>query len=564
MPSESTTLQRIRFSGISPTNYQTESFFKNGFCLEAWEQKGRACYWAKDSLSKDSVQTAEQATLSRDERLCSDSYFNAFFIAYWFKLTTVRNIGLRLKFSGRMKISIEAHSHLATTKTLVTADVLHNSEQPWEAVIPADIVLDSAIRLSFTVTALSKTAILSGGEWYTTDAPARPVSVAIVIPTFNRANYARKTITALLGDPAVESMISRIVVIEQSDKVELDDLAGGKCVHIRQGNLGGAGGFARGMLECTTNPLLGEPSHLLLMDDDIMIETDSVLRVVRMAEFGSGNRVLGGGMLDLFKPNLAVALGESNEINDFGFYALNQVYPGADVARPSTLNMAAIPEPVGYCAWWFCFFPIELVHTIGLPIPCFFRGDDIQFGGRAKKAGFEPYMIPGIGLWHLPFYSKSVPWVTYFDRYNTLVGNALHGGPEADRFFAYSVYEIRVLLARKAYAYAAAAVKALENYLRGWEHYTERSFPAFLSEVKTFIAEFVPADSSKEGLAKLKPKGDHLESRANAALARYQTQAIRLQQEFAKKMPQVYTTKAWTSYFRSGSMKEVESRENAA
>jgi hypothetical protein len=167
-------------------------------------------------------------------------------------------------------------------------------------------------------------------------------------------------------------------------------------------------------------------------------------------------------------------------------------------------------------------------------------------------------MVPGIGLWHLPFYCKSLPWVTYFDRYNSLVGNALEGGCEVDRLFAVSVCEASVLLARRQYAYAASAVKALENYMRGWEHYRERAFPAFLKEIKAFINSYVPVDTSPQSIAKCKANADLLETRISAARARYPALAAKLQADFIRMMPQVYSKKAWAGYFVNGSMKELE------
>jgi len=557
MSNTTITLQRIRFSAISPTEYKNESFFKTGFSLAAWEKRGQSCYWSTEGTSAEVRHTVDGVALSRDEKLDSDSYFNALFLGHWLKLTSVRNFGLRIRLSGRARISIQAHTHLAEAKTILSAEVDHAAEASWEAAIAQSDMPASAIRLSFTVTALSQAAAVKGGEWYTTDAPSQAVSVAIIIPTYNRANFARKAISSLLADTVVESVISRLLVVEQSDRAELNDLAGGKCVHIRQGNLGGAGGFARGMYECITDGTLGNPTHLLLMDDDIMIETDSILRVIRMAEFRAGNYVLGGGMLDLFKPNLAVALGESSEVNEYGFLGIEKDYANADMARPNTLNMASLPQAEGYCAWWFCFFPIQVIHQIGFPLPCFFRGDDMNFGIRAKKAGFEPYMIPGIGLWHLPFASKSIPWVNYFARYNELVENALCGGSEVDRFFAYSVYEIKSLLARKAVGYAASAVRALEDYLRGWEHYRDRSFPAHLIEIRNFLADYSASDNTPEAAVRLKIRGAQIEARATAALARYQTQALRIQKEFVQNIPRVYSSAAWAPYFGSGSMKHL-------
>ncbi|MGL1344657.1 hypothetical protein ACSTKE_00110, partial [Vibrio parahaemolyticus] len=72
--------------------------------------------------------------------------------------------------------------------------------------------------------------------------------------------------------------------------------------YIRQPNLGGAGGFTRGMYEILADVDLPE-SDIVLMDDDIVLETESI---VRMAAFSSRTIdpvIVGAQMLYLYHPN---------------------------------------------------------------------------------------------------------------------------------------------------------------------------------------------------------------------------------------------------------------------
>src|ERR1035437_5741583 len=43
---------------------------------------------------------------------------------------------------------------------------------------------------------------------------------------------------------------------------------------------------------------------------------------------------------------------------------------------------------VDFQPWWMCLLPPAAVEAIGLPMPFFLKWDDVEFGLRAKAAGF--------------------------------------------------------------------------------------------------------------------------------------------------------------------------------
>ena len=74
--------------------------------------------------------------------------------------------------------------------------------------------------------------------------------------------------------------------------------------YISQRNLGGAGGFGRGLKELVHGAYasLGV-SHILLMDDDLSIEPEMISRASRLHEYTQQDCVIGGAMLNLKIPN---------------------------------------------------------------------------------------------------------------------------------------------------------------------------------------------------------------------------------------------------------------------
>ena len=81
-----------------------------------------------------------------------------------------------------------------------------------------------------------------------------------------------------------------------------------------------------------------------------------------------------------------------------------------------------------YNAWWSCLIPSEVIAAIGLPVPMFFQWDDIEYGLRARRAGFPTVTLPNAGVWHADFDWKDCDeFIRYFSVRNALITHALHG-----------------------------------------------------------------------------------------------------------------------------------------
>ncbi|WP_454557257.1 glycosyltransferase, partial [Salmonella enterica] len=89
---------------------------------------------------------------------------------------------------------------------------------------------------------------------------------------------------ALASDERVLALLDALYVVDQgTDPVESRELFqevskkfGSRLQYLRQANLGGAGGFTRGLYEASA---AGPHADVILMDDDILCEPESVLRL---------------------------------------------------------------------------------------------------------------------------------------------------------------------------------------------------------------------------------------------------------------------------------------------
>ena len=139
------------------------------------------------------------------------------------------------------------------------------------------------------------------------------------------------------------------------------------------------------------------------------------------------------------------------------------------MSDPDTLEMFLEVRPVDYNGWWFFMAATSVLEDLGLPIPCFIRGDDMEYGARLKRHGLKTIPVPGIAVWHEPFYLKLGNWHYYFEVRNRLTMLSLHrnGDLKAVRRKIRRKFHFDAMLSR--YNTCQFAIDALRDYLAGGE-----------------------------------------------------------------------------------------------
>ncbi|MFC0716145.1 glycosyltransferase, partial [Cellulomonas biazotea] len=133
----------------------------------------------------------------------------------------------------------------------------------------------------FDIVADEKPAVLEGAEWTTEQEPARTGKASLGITTYNKPDYCVETLRALASSPDALEFVDRIFLVDQGTQLvadqdgyaEVAERLGETLQVIRQGNLGGSGGFARAMHESLQRP---ESDFVQLLDDDVRIEPESL------------------------------------------------------------------------------------------------------------------------------------------------------------------------------------------------------------------------------------------------------------------------------------------------
>jgi galactofuranosylgalactofuranosylrhamnosyl-N-acetylglucosaminyl-diphospho-decaprenol beta-1,5/1,6-galactofuranosyltransferase len=302
--------------------------------------------------------------------------------------------------------------------------------------------------------------------------PRRPT--VVVICTFNRADECLATLGTLASDPEVFTELSAVYVVDQGgDTVEsragfsaLRDRLGSRLRYIRQPNLGGAGGFTRGVYEAVRNETV-DRVNLLLMDDDIRLEPDAVLRLRALADRADRAIIVGGQMLYLLHPD---RLHVGAETADLGILRAGRPVEDALADIDVTEEQQETRVDAAYNAWWTCLIPSEVVEAIGYPLPLFFQWDDIEYGLRARAAGFPTVTLPGAGVWHADFAWKNWDdWSRYFSFRNSLITSALHSDFDRRRIVDHLARQLANYLVSMRYGLAALMIRAVEDFLRGPE-----------------------------------------------------------------------------------------------
>ena len=449
----------------------------------------RGLFFGPSSLVPEDLYARVEHGVARRERarvhlapgttVSTNTYFGRFHATYWQRWTTVAEIQVEATLSGTGRVRLMASDTNKVWRIVDARDVQGADRVPVRLAGPVDRFVDGG---GMWLEIGTETGELTVTEVRWTVATPRPVPrTDVVICTFNRVADCLNTLTALYGDAEALATVGRVQVVDQgTDPLEsrrrFTEIAarfGDRLRYVRQPNLGGAGGFTRGMLDATSGPV-EEHSDVLLMDDDVLLEPEILIRLTAFAACTTHPTIVGGQMLNLLHP---AHLHISAERADPELLLVGIPMPGA-LREAFLLGTDERLLPVNqerrvdteYNGWWSCLIPAEIVRAVGYPLPLFFQWDDIEFGYRARAHGYPTVSLPGAGVWHADFGWKDWDeWHRYFNMRNGLITAALHTDFSVRRI----TYRLGQLLGQYLvamhYGLAATLLQAVEDFLDGPE-----------------------------------------------------------------------------------------------
>ncbi|WP_026665248.1 glycosyltransferase [Butyrivibrio sp. FC2001] len=310
------------------------------------------------------------------------------------------------------------------------------------------------------------------GGYYTAECEEdklNEVNLCIATPTCYKEKFIEKNINLIrseLIDSGEEISDHLFIHVVDNGRTLSETEISGKNIFLHpNSNSGGAGGFARGMIESMHQER--NATHVLLMDDDILILPESIRRtyfLLKLLKNEYEESFISGAMLYYEEPY--------SQHEDIGtitpyctFVPLKPKFDHRDIEDNLANEDFFIKQPNEYAGWWYCCIPISVIKKNGLPLPIFIRCDDIEYSLRCNA---NILTMNGIAVWHMGFVKK---YNGAFDKYqqcrNLLIDKAcseMLGNVDLDIFIHRS---FRTQMLKYNYDAAELVLRAFEDYVKG-------------------------------------------------------------------------------------------------
>ncbi len=397
------------------------------------------------------------------------TYFNSLSLEKWAKYTYAKCFYIVIDGKGKFEFSVFGHFYNGKNiEREYLGHYLFDIKERQRNVIPIPFSAKSNV-IGFEMKMQKETIIYD--SYYAADVEETKISdpyIALTTTTFKKEDYIHRNIEVLNKEIFGEEEYARhfcwnIIDNGRTLPEQTDMLQKIRIFHNK--NVGGAGGFARGMIVGLTQS--DTPTHILLMDDDVNFSTDSFKRLYKLlsilrAEYKE--YFISGAMLKMNMPNIQHE--DIGKLNKAGYH--EAVKPNLDL---NLWDNVLINEKIDeteehrYGAWWFCCIPVGIARLDNLPLPIFVRGDDVEYSLR-NKAKF--ITMNGICIWHDGFEGKFSAALEYYQvERNELILTAMH--PELSDVDVMS--HIEEIFWQELYKFnykgASLLLDAVEDFLKG-------------------------------------------------------------------------------------------------
>lgn len=434
------------------------------------------------------------------------TFFNALSSAKLRTYTIAKSFSLHLEYRGAaaswVQTRADAYSWDAQEMSETQRDLPASDE--WKAADIPLVVRDDDVVDGFVLRVAEKGIVYVRDSYYFTEvdeADLRPVELAICTTTFKKESYIERNIRLvkeeILGSGEEIARHLTDHVVDNGRTLDVAKLEGPH-VHIHPNdNVGGSGGYARGMIAAMEQT--PKATHCLLMDDDVIISPESIKRtynLLRIVKDEYKDAFVSGAMMDLFEPQ--------TRWEDVGFVTFNgncvplkgptNITLLHEVVR-NELDLRHLEDPAHadttqlYAGWWYCVIPMTQIERNGLPLPVFVRYDDIEYGLRCKPKFIT---LNGICLWHPSFprrYSAAVE--RYQVMRNQFIGHFTTDMAPMSDFVDKLYHTVQLELKKFNYTNAGLALDGFEDFLKG---------PAFIEQPGVVEKCFMDANKHAEKL----------------------------------------------------------------
>lgn len=439
------------------------------------------------------------------------TYFNALSVNKLKRYASVERFVLHLELKGApctlWQTKADAFSERPARVAASRRELAASDE--WQTLDVELSVDDDAVLVGFALETAGRVVL---GTCYYAVEPVRPlrdVELCLATTTFKKESFIEANIAAI-GESILSGTddIARhftMHVIDNGRTLDVDRLQRDRITISPNDNVGGAGGFARGMVEALEQR--PRATHVLLMDDDVAMSPESIKRtynLLRIVNDEYADAFVSGAMLNMEVPDQQWE--DTGLIDGSGLLA-----PAKPPLRLTNFEdlvyneLFRIPKDIArtrkrYAAWWYCCIPVSAIEEHGLPQPVFVRFDDVEFGVRCAPTFMT---MNGICVWHMPFAARYNAAVErYQTTRNTMIALCSAGISPKAGFMDELHNNIRLELKKFGYENAELCLDGFEDFMKG---------PDFLAKPGIAEETFMRANRDKERLVPF----DELERQAH-------------------------------------------------
>ena len=427
-----------------------------------------------------------------------NTYFNGFSNRKWRKYTDISNVALTLNVQGSFTLKL-----IGCNLVSGSTDIKVYSENTFHCTsfdeISVAIPDTDDMMIGFEIETLSECLLRSG--YYSAEFESdNQTNLALSSTTCHKEKFITRNVRLLYdellssNDEVAKHLF--IHVVDNGRSLYDNDFPDDHRVFLHpNNNTGGAGGFARGMVECMHQE--EGITNVLLMDDDVNMQPESIRKTYYLLkhlkpEFQ--NNFVSGAML--YMENVQIQKEDIGTVTKDGYFVplkgreLNQ-----ELLFDNLYNEKEFPvdDEHNYAAWWYCCIPMKTIKEKGLPVPVFVRGDDVEYGLRCKP-GF--ITMNGICVWHMGFTGKYNAAMDFYQvNRNLLVDHAISGVMNDVNIIGKATKDFRDSLTRLDYDTAELCLRAIEDYLKGPSYIMEDHGEEILKSNSKLVHKMEPLET---------------------------------------------------------------------
>ncbi len=262
--------------------------------------------------------------------------------------------------------------------------------------------------------------------------------------------YVKKNINVL--NKHCRSFIKHVYVIDNASNLP-KTLSNDFISIIYNKNLGGSGGYARGMYEVHKDK---KCTHILLMDADVRFTPETLNAAINKINNINRDDWIGFGMSSLEKPDRLFEVGAFWNGIKVKINNKNLLFNSSKALKQKKYN---------YSGWWSIIMPASVIDSHGYPYPFFIKFDDVEYALRRKNENI--IFDKNIYVHHESFKIKSRPHLKYYNIRNGLITNDLHHKHPA--IFSTLQFVLKIIKYYLSFHFydAEATFLGVKDYLKG-------------------------------------------------------------------------------------------------